>query len=70
MRTFKFSGLEDQEKITIRETDFAKGKAVKVECNALAAKLAALPYFQEVKPAAKAAKKPAAKAAEDAKNQG
>jgi hypothetical protein len=60
MTKFKFTGLEDQDEITFRGVAFAARKAVDVDCDNLAAKLRALPYFEEVKARAPKAPKPAA----------
>lgn len=54
MTKFKFKGVGDQDEITFRGKDFAKGKAVVVDCEDLAAKLRALDYFEEVRPATRA----------------
>lgn len=50
---FKYTGGQDE--ITVRTVTFPKGKAVELDASdaahrLLAAKVAALPYFEEVKP--------------------
>jgi hypothetical protein len=51
MAKFKFLGTETcPDTITLRDIEFAKGKAVEVEDDNFAAKLSALDYFAEVKP--------------------
>lgn len=54
---FKYTG--DQDAITLRGVTFEKGKAVELDADdphaaLLAAKVAALPYFEAVKPRRKA----------------
>ena len=44
---FKYTGSGE---ITLRHMTFEAGKAVEVDDVALAEKIAALPYFEEVKP--------------------
>ena len=48
---FKFTGPDEE--ITLREITFAKGKAVDVADPEFQAKLAALDFFQVVKPRGK-----------------
>lgn len=63
MAKFKFLGTEAcPDAITLRDVEFAKGKAVEVEDDNFAAKLAALDYFAEVKPRGR-------KAADDEQNE-